>query len=152
MCFLFCLGIVLKNAKMTKKGKSKANVASGSVVETLVIMSPNIVLVVAEVCPFLFSYFFFFLKLCFVTVCAIYALIRESRFHQMLQGIMSVRLLDQLWRLYLLSLVCLLQRKMVLKEGEIIIGGKLCASFQVFMLIQRVIVKGLCMDYKSSLS
>ncbi|CAN6914909.1 unnamed protein product [Brassica oleracea] len=41
-------GIVLKNAKMTKKGKSKANVASGSVVETLVIMSPNIVLVVAE--------------------------------------------------------------------------------------------------------
>ncbi|KAL0891110.1 hypothetical protein Bca101_015093 [Brassica carinata] len=41
-------GIVLKNAKMTKKGKSKANVASGSVVETLVIMSPNIVQVVAE--------------------------------------------------------------------------------------------------------
>lgn len=53
MCvLLFCLGIVLKNAKMTKKGKSKANVASGSVVETLVIMSPNIVQVVAEVCPF----------------------------------------------------------------------------------------------------
>ncbi|CAN7119393.1 unnamed protein product [Brassica rapa subsp. narinosa] len=41
-------GIVLKNAKMTKKGKGKANVASGSVVETLVIMSPNIVQVVAE--------------------------------------------------------------------------------------------------------
>ncbi|KAF8082154.1 hypothetical protein N665_0845s0012 [Sinapis alba] len=41
-------GIVLKNAKLTKKGKSKANVASGSVVETLVIMSPNIVQVVAE--------------------------------------------------------------------------------------------------------
>ncbi|CAN6879925.1 unnamed protein product [Brassica oleracea] len=41
-------GIVLKNAKMTKKGKSKASVASGSVVETLVIMSPNIVQVVAE--------------------------------------------------------------------------------------------------------
>ncbi|KAF3499637.1 hypothetical protein F2Q69_00044308 [Brassica cretica] len=33
---------------MTKKGKSKANVASGNVVETLVIMSPNIVQVVAE--------------------------------------------------------------------------------------------------------
>ncbi|KAF2552360.1 hypothetical protein F2Q68_00037475 [Brassica cretica] len=44
-------GIVLKNAKMIKKGKSKANVASGSVVETLVIMSANIVQVVAEVCP-----------------------------------------------------------------------------------------------------
>ncbi|CAH8337011.1 unnamed protein product [Eruca vesicaria subsp. sativa] len=41
-------GIVLKNAKMTKKGKSKANVASGSVVETLVITSSNIVQIVAE--------------------------------------------------------------------------------------------------------
>ncbi|ESQ54572.1 hypothetical protein EUTSA_v10025144mg [Eutrema salsugineum] len=40
--------IVLKNAKITKKGKSKANVASGSVVETLVILSSNIVQMVAE--------------------------------------------------------------------------------------------------------
>nr|VDD49856.1 unnamed protein product [Brassica oleracea] len=41
-------GIVLKNARITKKGKSKANVASGSVVETLVITSSNIVQIVAE--------------------------------------------------------------------------------------------------------
>ncbi|CAH8317765.1 unnamed protein product [Eruca vesicaria subsp. sativa] len=41
-------GIVLKDAKMTKKGKSKANVASGSVVETLVITSSDIVQIVAE--------------------------------------------------------------------------------------------------------
>ncbi|KAF2540513.1 hypothetical protein F2Q68_00030253 [Brassica cretica] len=41
-------GIVLKNAKITKKGKSKANVASGTVVETLVITSSNIVQIVAE--------------------------------------------------------------------------------------------------------
>ncbi|KAF3603065.1 hypothetical protein F2Q69_00034142 [Brassica cretica] len=41
-------GIVLKNARITKKGKSKANVASGSVVETLVITSSYIVQIVAE--------------------------------------------------------------------------------------------------------
>ncbi|CAN7109963.1 unnamed protein product [Brassica rapa subsp. narinosa] len=41
-------GIVLKNARITKKGKSKANVTSGSVVETLVITSSNIVQIVAE--------------------------------------------------------------------------------------------------------
>lgn len=88
----------------------------------------------------------FFLKALFCDGSVRYALIRGSRFHQVLLGIVSVRLSDQPWRLYLLSLVYLLERKMVLKEGEIIIGGKLCASFKVFMLIQRVIVKGLCMD------
>ncbi|CAH2077826.1 unnamed protein product, partial [Thlaspi arvense] len=36
-------GIVLKDAQIVKKGKSKVNVASGSVVETLVILSSNIV-------------------------------------------------------------------------------------------------------------
>ncbi|KAL1203020.1 Polyadenylate-binding protein-interacting protein 4 [Cardamine amara subsp. amara] len=41
-------GIVLKNAKITKKGTSKANVASGSVVETLVILFSNIVQIIAE--------------------------------------------------------------------------------------------------------
>lgn len=43
------LGIVLKKAKITKKGTSKSNVASGSVVETLVVLSSNIVQIVAEV-------------------------------------------------------------------------------------------------------
>lgn len=43
------LGIVLKNAKLTKKGRSKSNVASGKIVETLVILSSNIVQIVAEV-------------------------------------------------------------------------------------------------------
>ncbi|KFK27089.1 hypothetical protein AALP_AA8G332500 [Arabis alpina] len=41
-------GIVLKNAKITKKGTSKSNVASGKIVETLVILSSNIVQIVAE--------------------------------------------------------------------------------------------------------
>ncbi|XP_010545863.1 PREDICTED: uncharacterized protein LOC104818102 [Tarenaya hassleriana] len=41
-------GVVLKNAKLTKKGTSKSNVASGSVVETLVILSSNIVQIIAE--------------------------------------------------------------------------------------------------------
>ncbi|KAG7534271.1 Ataxin 2 SM domain [Arabidopsis thaliana x Arabidopsis arenosa] len=40
--------IVLKNAKLTKKGRSKSNVASGKIVETLVILSSNIVQIVAE--------------------------------------------------------------------------------------------------------
>ncbi|EOA18648.1 hypothetical protein CARUB_v10007224mg [Capsella rubella] len=41
-------GIVLKNASIIKKGTSKANVSSGSVVETLVILSSNIVQIIAE--------------------------------------------------------------------------------------------------------
>ncbi|XP_010448847.1 PREDICTED: polyadenylate-binding protein-interacting protein 4-like [Camelina sativa] len=40
--------IVLKNARLTKKGRSKSNVASGKIVETLVILSSNIVQIVAE--------------------------------------------------------------------------------------------------------
>ncbi|XP_010448187.1 PREDICTED: uncharacterized protein LOC104730692 [Camelina sativa] len=41
-------GVVLNNARMIKKGTSKANVASGSVVETLVILSSNIVQIIAQ--------------------------------------------------------------------------------------------------------
>ncbi|XP_031248169.1 uncharacterized protein LOC116105948 [Pistacia vera] len=41
-------GIVLKKAKMTRRGKSNANVAYGAVVETLVILSGDLVQVVAK--------------------------------------------------------------------------------------------------------
>ncbi|KAH9803629.1 SM-ATX domain-containing protein [Citrus sinensis] len=41
-------GIVLKKAKMSKKGKSNANVANGTVIETLVILSADLVQVVAK--------------------------------------------------------------------------------------------------------
>ncbi|XP_024011190.1 LOW QUALITY PROTEIN: uncharacterized protein LOC18018824 [Eutrema salsugineum] len=41
-------GIVLKSAKLTKKGTNKANVVSRKIVETLVIMSCDIVRIVAE--------------------------------------------------------------------------------------------------------
>ncbi|XP_044497770.1 polyadenylate-binding protein-interacting protein 4-like [Mangifera indica] len=41
-------GIVLKKAKMTRRGKSNANVANGAVVETLVILSGDLVQVVAR--------------------------------------------------------------------------------------------------------
>ncbi|XP_020534461.1 polyadenylate-binding protein-interacting protein 4 isoform X2 [Jatropha curcas] len=41
-------GIVLKEAKLTKKGKYDANVANGSVIETLVILSGDLVQVVAK--------------------------------------------------------------------------------------------------------
>ncbi|KAL1206489.1 Polyadenylate-binding protein-interacting protein 3 [Cardamine amara subsp. amara] len=40
--------IVLKNAKLIKKGRSKSNVSSGKIVETLVILSSNIVQIVEE--------------------------------------------------------------------------------------------------------
>lgn len=54
-CYFILLcdtGIVLKNARITKKGTSKSNVASGTVVDTLVILSSNIVQIVAEVRSF----------------------------------------------------------------------------------------------------
>ncbi|XP_034912817.1 uncharacterized protein [Populus alba] len=41
-------GVVLKEARLTKKGKSDANVANGSVIEALVILSTDIVQVVAK--------------------------------------------------------------------------------------------------------
>ncbi|XP_044473144.1 polyadenylate-binding protein-interacting protein 4-like isoform X2 [Mangifera indica] len=41
-------GIVLKKARMTRRGKSNANVANGAVVETLVILSCDLVQVVAK--------------------------------------------------------------------------------------------------------
>jgi len=41
-------GIVLKDARITKKGTSISNVASGSVVDTLVILSSTIVQIIAE--------------------------------------------------------------------------------------------------------
>ncbi|KAL9383130.1 hypothetical protein Peur_023453 [Populus x canadensis] len=41
-------GVVLKEARLTKKGKSDANVANGSVIETLVILSTDVVQVVAK--------------------------------------------------------------------------------------------------------
>lgn len=41
-------GIVLKNARMTKKGKSYSNVANGVVIDTLVILSSDLVQVIAK--------------------------------------------------------------------------------------------------------
>ncbi|XP_052301208.1 uncharacterized protein LOC7454436 isoform X5 [Populus trichocarpa] len=41
-------GVVLKEARLTRKGKSDANVANGSVIETLVILSTDVVQVVAK--------------------------------------------------------------------------------------------------------
>ncbi|KAJ4837431.1 hypothetical protein Tsubulata_012764 [Turnera subulata] len=41
-------GIVLKEAKLTKKGKCGVNVANGSVIETLVILSDDLVQVIAK--------------------------------------------------------------------------------------------------------
>ncbi|RVW40194.1 Transposon TX1 uncharacterized 149 kDa protein [Vitis vinifera] len=46
--FEFCLGIILKKARMIKKGKLEANVAHGGMVETLVILTGDLVQVVAK--------------------------------------------------------------------------------------------------------
>ncbi|XP_022716913.1 polyadenylate-binding protein-interacting protein 4 isoform X2 [Durio zibethinus] len=50
-------GIVLKKAKLTKKGRCATNVANGSVVETLVILAGDLVQVVAKGVPLPFDGF-----------------------------------------------------------------------------------------------
>lgn len=123
------LGIVLKKAKITKKGTSKSNVASGSVVETLVVLSSNIVQIVAEVCPFPSFVYLPFLSL-YDMLMDLFR--RESRFHRTLQAIMKVKMWDQPRKRYLLSLVYVLLVN-PLEESAIIIGGKLSTCFK-FML------------------
>lgn len=49
------LGIVLKKARMTKKGKVDANVPNGELIETLVILSGDLVQVVTKVCDLWYS-------------------------------------------------------------------------------------------------
>lgn len=48
----------MKNARMTKKGKSYSNVANGVVIDTLVILSIDLVQVIAKVCHNLNFYCF----------------------------------------------------------------------------------------------
>lgn len=50
----------MKKAKLTKKGKSNANVANGAVIETLVILSGDLVQVVAKVYDLLSLSLYFF--------------------------------------------------------------------------------------------
>lgn len=79
---------------------------------------------------------------------------RESRFHQMLQEIMRVKMSDQPRKLYLLSLFFVLQinpTNFVLKEGAIIIGGKLSTFFKL-MFKHTLMVKGLWMMNHHSMS
>lgn len=46
----FHVGVVLKRAVMTKKGKTNSNVADDDIIETLVVLSGDLVQVVAKVC------------------------------------------------------------------------------------------------------
>ena len=46
---MFFLGIVLKKARMIKKGKCNSNIAKGEVIDTLVILSGDFVQLVAKV-------------------------------------------------------------------------------------------------------
>lgn len=50
MEFVICSGVVLKKARMIKKGKNDANVANGAMIETLVVLSGDLVQVVAKAC------------------------------------------------------------------------------------------------------
>lgn len=43
-------GVVLKKARMTKKGKRNVNVDDGVVIDTLIVLSGDLVQVVATVC------------------------------------------------------------------------------------------------------
>jgi hypothetical protein len=47
--FVACLGVVLKQARMTKKGKGLSNVGNEVVVDTLVVLADDLVQVVAKV-------------------------------------------------------------------------------------------------------
>ena len=47
--FVACLGIVLKQARMTKKGRGHSNVGNETLVDTLVVLSDDLVQVVAKV-------------------------------------------------------------------------------------------------------
>ena len=60
--YVIFLGIVLNKARMTKRGKANSNIANGALIETLVILSGDLVQLVAKVrnlCPF----FLFCLKI-----------------------------------------------------------------------------------------
>lgn len=48
---MFGPAVVLKNARMIKKGNRASNVANGSMIETLIVQSEDLVQVVAKACP-----------------------------------------------------------------------------------------------------
>lgn len=58
--FGFCVGVILKKARMIKKGKLEANVAHGGIVETLVVLTEDLVQVVAKACSHFNVFFSFF--------------------------------------------------------------------------------------------
>jgi hypothetical protein len=64
---LLCLGIVLKNATMIKMGKSKSNVGNGVVIDTLVILSGDLVQVVAKVRYYFDFFYFVSLLICLIS-------------------------------------------------------------------------------------
>jgi hypothetical protein len=73
--YLLCVGVVLKEARLTKKGKSDANVANGSVIETLVILSTDVVQVVAKVCNSFYFKFLLVIRIQRWRICLIYVLL-----------------------------------------------------------------------------
>lgn len=47
---VYCVGVVLKMASMARKGEGNVNLSVGTVVDTLVVLSADLVQVVAKVC------------------------------------------------------------------------------------------------------
>lgn len=55
--FVFCLAIVLKKARMIKKGNLDANVMNGALTDTLIVQSEDLVQVIAKVGCLCFTQF-----------------------------------------------------------------------------------------------
>lgn len=88
---MFGAAIVLKRARMTKKGNRGANVANGGVIETLIVLSEDLVQVVAKACHFTFSCFGSTSLSCSVDFNDYNALYRGFCFHQMVSLVVQLR-------------------------------------------------------------
>lgn len=53
---LFCIGVVLKMAKMARRGINAENLVGGAIIDTLVILPEDLVQVVAKVVSFFFAH------------------------------------------------------------------------------------------------
>ena len=65
----------MKEARLTKKGKSGANLANGSVIETLIILSTDIVQVVAKVCNSFYFKILLVIRIQRWRICQIYVML-----------------------------------------------------------------------------
>lgn len=87
---MFGVAIVLKKARMTKKGNLDANVVNGGVIETLIVLSEDLVQVVAKACQFTYSCFWNTSLSCSVDFNDYNGLYRGFCFHQMVSPVVQL--------------------------------------------------------------